>query len=138
MVPTAALWSIVEREGIAVEWSSVVPVPALYLRKPDWSSPVIVLRADVECRERTLRTLLAHELGHHFTAAGDWIRFRCVDGFSVARVERLANIWAARFLLPADLLESNARAGTDPAEENLVEPWLVDFAVKMYWPLRAA
>lgn len=137
MVPTDRLWETAERQGIAIEWRRLDQIVALYLYRPDLDRPVIIL-SDKLRSERKLRTILAHELGHHFTCAGSWLSAAYTDTIVPNKAERRANVWAAWFLLPCELLERQLREGVDPCEANLVEPWLVQVAIAEYWPLRAA
>lgn len=46
--------------------------------------------------------------------------------------------WAAQTLIRPQCLEEILRTGDDAAEELQVEPWLVDVAIRMYWPQKAA
>lgn len=60
------------------------------------------------------RTILAHELGHHFTAMGDVLPY-CMYSYSgqldTGRAENRANRWAADQLIPWTELSRAVRAG---------------------------
>lgn len=97
---TSELWELAEREGIQVVWEPLRPGRVgLYLPRPR-SNPVIVLDPWLERRERWLRAALAHELGHHFTTTGGWLRLAAGEPAIGRACEAAARRWALDFLLP--------------------------------------
>ena len=97
---TSELWALAEREGIQVIWEPLRPGRVgLYLPRPG-TCPVIVLDPWLERRERWLRAVLAHELGHHFTATQGWLQLARRQPVLRSSCEQAAWRWALDFLLP--------------------------------------
>jgi len=111
---------LAEENGVVVETAQLVPpVDAFYFSEPG-CNPVITIGRHVEDK-RLARVILAHELGHHFTTAGDMIaqRYMCYrERLTHGRAEFLATRWATDYLLPWDKL-------TDAARQGVVEHWQI-------------
>lgn len=137
MVPTSYLFALADAAGVAVEWAALVHRPALYVCEYQNSQPVIALSSKCVRTESQLRTLLAHELGHHFTSAGELVA-SFANPFVRSKAELKANRWAARTLVQPECLEEILRNGGDAADELQVEPWLIEVAIGMYWPQMVA
>lgn len=111
-------------EGIAVEyWDFTPPLEAVYCEYPTLP-PVIGLSRSLFRSRRHFRTVLAEELGHHFTTLGYQIpheHYHYANRLQVGRAERRAIVWAAKHLIPEDSL---SRA----LSRDIVEPWeLADY-----------
>ena len=93
--------------GIRIEyWDFVPPIEALYFCTPD-THPVIGLSKNLPGNKTHFRTVLAEEIGHHFTCAQDGLPktyFHYHERLRVCRAECRALRWAARFLIPDDAL----------------------------------
>ncbi len=66
------LLSLAEQAGIKIEWWDFSPpLEAIYWHKPGLP-PIIGLSNSLkQCSPAYLRCILAEEIGHHFTAAGN-------------------------------------------------------------------
>ncbi len=104
-VPTEHLFELVEELGLALEWTSRLPhdIFGLYIASPD-TAPVIALSKDLLTRERQLREVLAEEIGHHLTAAGNFICLTpCRNRPYLYKLEKRALSWATETLAPTDV-----------------------------------
>lgn len=73
----------------------------MYRRSPALRCPVIILNELIIPDSPLYRTVLAHEIGHHFTSRGDTIRAFTRGGHSLNyREEWRANEWAANTMIP--------------------------------------
>jgi len=110
------MYMIAERENIEIEWQEFIPpVRGLYWA-PQGIPPVIWLDKSLEYNHRLLRCVMAEELGHHFTTAGDCLcrtYFNYRDRLAVSRAEYRALRWAAEYLIPKKRLHKALRAGND-------------------------
>ena len=98
---TSELFRLAEHEGIVILWRQLRPGRVgLYVAPSGDEEPVIVLDPWLEHRERWLRVVLAHELGHHFTATEGWLRLAAKNPGIASRSEAAARRWALDFLLP--------------------------------------
>ena len=92
-----------EANGICVEyWNFAPPLEAVYWALPEMP-PMIGLSRSLFSNRAHFRTVLAEELGHHFTSARDGLPktfFHYRDRLEVSREERRALRWAAEFLVP--------------------------------------
>lgn len=113
---TSELWELAEQEGIQVVWETLRPGRVgLYLPRYG-SRPVIVLDPWLEHRERWLRAVLAHELGHHFTATQGWLSL-AVDCPDLDRAcEAAAQRWALEYLMPWSEFSRVAARCAGPSE----------------------
>lgn len=104
MVSTVELFRIVATEHIFLRYADLKGYwLGVYFWDPDLAQGCIVLETTLRSRERLLRCVLAHELGHHFSSAGQHIVAASMTGvMRVTRAERLANNWAVDKLVPAD------------------------------------
>lgn len=115
------LYELAEQNGIVVEhWPLTPPLEAVYIKKPDLP-PAIVISTSIHEDSAEYRTLLAHELGHHFTTTGDAMPCQMYSyrgQVDAGRVESRANKWAADYLLPWDKLSRALKKG-------VVEKWQI-------------
>lgn len=113
------LYRLAERDGVIVEhWPLTAPLDAIYIKEPG-IPPLIAISTRVAEGTAAYNTLLAHELGHHFTTAGEVAncrRYSYGDALDANRAEYRANRWAAEQLLPLNELRAALDAG-------VVERW---------------
>lgn len=103
MIPTHFLFQLAEYEGIAIEWRDMHHVQGIYIHAPGAYKPVIALSNTLHTQERKLRCVLAHELGHHFTTAGNHIIAASkTTSVYATKNELRATKWAVNFLIPTD------------------------------------
>lgn len=109
-----ALFEIAEKENIAVRWWKFVPpIQAVYWAPPDFP-PLIGLNWSLSRCTRLLRSVLAEELGHHFTSAGVFVarpHLSYAERLWVSKEERRAFKWAALYLMPEKKLTWALRSG---------------------------
>lgn len=112
MVATTLLWQMVEAENIHVAWLRMND-DGLYVAHPELPAPCIALKKGLEKNERLLRTVLSHELGHHFTigvricVAAERLRKQ-----GAGQSEYRARKWAVNCLVPRTELLELARTYT--------------------------
>ncbi len=109
------LFQLAEREGIIIEWWDFEPpLEAVYWAAPKLP-PVIGLSNSLDRVSRAyFRCVLAEELGHHFTTAGQRIPrtfFHYRNRLEVSAAEYRALRWAAEWLMPRDKLTRALRRG---------------------------
>lgn len=101
------LLQLAERERIIVEyWDFKEPLEAIYWNQNGQAS--IGLSKTVLHNRAHHRTLLAEELGHHFTGSGDRIirvNSSYKDIIEIGQQEYRALKWAAQFIMPVIELE---------------------------------
>lgn len=112
------LLQLAEKEGIVVEyWELKEPLEAVY-----WSNEglaTIGISKSLLNNRAHYRTVLAEELGHHFTSGRNSLSktyFHHKDRININREEYRALKWAAKYLIPGDKLYMALRKG-------LHEPW---------------
>lgn len=109
-----ALFEIAEKENIAVRWWHFVPpIQAIYWAPPDFP-PLIGLDWSLARRTRSLKCVLAEELGHHFTSAGVFVarpHLSYAERIWVSKEEHRALKWAALYLMPEKELALALRSG---------------------------
>lgn len=117
------LWALVEAEGIHVHWADLRHTPegllGMYYFDPLLGLPVIVLDRGLPARPRELRSVLAEEVGHHFTvpqAQALEPRFSFPNAVAQGRDEARALRWAAAFLIPLDELRAGLLRHEAPAD----------------------
>lgn len=124
------LLQLAESVGVSVEyWDFQTPLEAIYWSEPG-AVPMIGLSKGLKKEKRShFRTILAEELGHHFTSARS-IPVKCYNygnRFVVCREEYRALKWAAEYLLPEDKLLSCREDIYEIAEQFVVDVGLVKF-----------
>lgn len=101
------LINFAENNGVRVEyWDFVPPLEAVYWAAPGLP-PVIGLSRSLFASRAHFRTVLAEELGHHFTSTRDGLPktfFHYRDRLKVKRDESRALRWAAVYLMPTGKL----------------------------------
>lgn len=130
----AELFALAKKECIAVWWWDFAPpVKGLYWAPPGLA-PLIALDHSLTHNNSLLRTVLAEELGHHFTTADDCLcRTYCnyQDRLSISKAEHKALKWAAEYLMPNRELQKAIKHGIQEkwelAEYFDVTEEMVDF-----------
>ena len=129
------LLQLADEQKIILERSYLYPpIDAFYFHEPG-TRPVITIGTHIS-DSRLLRVILAHELGHHFTSAGDMIHeHRCYsDVLTTSKAERTAAKWAAEFLMPqselAAVIGSGLRDKCEIAEHFGVTEELAEYRVR--------
>lgn len=128
------LLSLVEEEGIyLVHWDFDPPVNGFYYHE-EGLKPTIGIANGIIDNTPLYTCVLAEELGHHYTSAGQNLP---VKGFSysqrldISRAEYLAQKWAALKLMPAEKVRQALASGIhevwELAEEFGVTETLVRF-----------
>ncbi len=108
------LISLACNEGIKLEyWDFKPPLEGVYWKAPGLP-PVIGISRRLFDNRRHFRSVLAEELGHHFTTAGChvpevWLHY--ADRLNASRAEYRAARWAAAHLIPADKLREALSRG---------------------------
>lgn len=117
MIPTYFLYQLTEYEGIKIEWYDLCGIKGLYTYTPSLIAPIIVLANSLRARERELRCVLAHELGHHFETVGHYtIAANGTSGVYRAKNELRATKWAVDLLIPTDVFLECVRDGMNGQE----------------------
>lgn len=119
MVPTTRLYAIAHRENIIIEWTSfgASDLLGLYYAEPGLKFPIIGLHQKLRNDERSLRCVLAHELGHHFRSAGTYVTAACeIDRLMIAKADKEADSWALDLLLPCKPFVEGLKGGVSISE----------------------
>jgi Domain of unknown function (DUF955). len=100
------------QNGISIKYCDLEwPIEALYyFRKRPW----IILSNALYQNKSHFRSVLAEEIGHHFTGTGDRIikaDTHYKDVVEVGRQEHRAMVWAGRHLIPGEELEKALSRG---------------------------
>ncbi len=116
-----AMFKLAEDEKIIVEFYIFVsPIKGIYYVE-EHESPVIGLDKSLKGDSPLLRSVLAEELGHHFTTCGCFIPrqfYNHSDRLHISKIEFKAMRWAVNYLIPEnDLL--------DVIGSGLYEPWKI-------------
>ena len=100
MIPTSFLYQLAEYEGIRIEWHDFKHIEGLYTYTPTLQSPIISLSSSLHTQTRRLRSVLSHELGHHFTTSGHhMIAASGLNSVYAVKHERLATRWAVDLMV---------------------------------------
>lgn len=99
------LFKLAAAEGIGVKFAYLPrPLLGLYDSRPK-EQPAIILHNNIYDNRRLLRCILAEELGHHFTSAGNLLAFARSDKKTIAlKQEKQAVWWAVQHLMPLNEL----------------------------------
>lgn len=132
------LLKLAKREGIVIDyWNFEPPLQAVYWAEPG-IPPTIGLSWTLLKNRPLFRCVLAEELGHHFTTAGDAIPktyYNYSDRLMVSRAEYRALRWAALYLMPRKSLRQAARQGIrerwDLAGHFDVTEQMVEFRLRL-------
>jgi Zn-dependent peptidase ImmA (M78 family) len=132
------LLEIAKREGIVIEyWDFRPPLEAVYWSAPGLP-PIIGLNKPLAKSTQHLRSVLAEELGHHFTTVGDRIPktyFNRRQLLEISRAEYRAMKWGALFLIQKKALMHAIHDGKkekwELAEHFNVTQKLIEFRLKL-------
>ena len=132
------LIKLATQNNIRVEfWNFEWPLEAIYYHG---KQPWILLSRSLFGNKAHFRTVLAEELGHHFTSAGDRIikaGINYQDILEIGRQEYRALLWAARFLIPLGDLQrvvcKGIRNDWELAEHFCVDRQLINFRMMIYF-----
>lgn len=104
MITALDLFKIAEQEGILVEWRDMHPTfLGIWTYASEIGQAYICLNISIQSSQKLTKCVLAHELGHHFTTAGQHVVVATATQlYKVAKFERLANDWATDVLVPGD------------------------------------
>lgn len=94
---------LAEREGIEVRWWDYHPTILGLYWHPLNLPPVIGINSVIEQNTPLLRTIMAEELGHHYTSSGQGLcRTFCHyrNRLEISKIEYKALRWAANYLMP--------------------------------------
>lgn len=114
------LLRMAQREGITIEWRKFdSSIEALYWSPKD-NLYFIALNHRLRSDLPKARSILAEEMGHHFTSIGSCspnCRFRYRNRVYVSKAEYQAMCWATRYLMPFDQLMKAYKHGIREAWE---------------------
>lgn len=106
MIKTEELMRLIFREGIVLEHKVMKEsFKGVYYSADGLHA--IFINSGITDNHTLYRSVLAEELGHHFTSIGDCTPLRCMsyqNRLSYDRNELSALRWAAEFLMPTDEL----------------------------------
>lgn len=96
------IYKIIEEEGIIVEEVKLTYkyMEGIYLKLPELP-PTIGINESICNNSKKLISVLAEELGHHFTSFGDLTAecFTYSEEIQLSKQEKKARLWAANFLI---------------------------------------
>lgn len=131
------LFDLADRENVQII-SRPLPdgLRGFYYNDPHLPHPFIVLHHAVYHSEIELKTVLAEELGHHFTTGRTDFTVACnyTGRVNLSRAEHRALRWAVRALLPMDVFIAAFRDGLrvdEVAARFGVMETLVSFRARM-------
>ena len=133
-ISTDAIYAIIEKEGIAVEWAPFTKgILACYTRRPHWKCPVISIASCVMGNERLERSLLLEELGHHRTTLGTHVNiYTYSQRVWYTKAEYAALREAVRIGCPDTEFLQLVHLGAD-VDEIADHFWLTSELVKFQW-----
>lgn len=104
MVPTSSLFQLCEQHDIDVTYDDLGSnLRGLYVKHPRLRRPLIALHSALRTDERLLRCVLAEEIGHHLTGAGNYmIGYNQNTRVWMDKAEYMAMKWAVDYLVPED------------------------------------
>lgn len=133
-----AMFNLAHRENIIVEeFYLEPPLKGIYICQYD-RPPIIGLSTAIEDIAEK-RSIMAEELGHHFTSAGDGLPkqfYNYAHRVTVSKAEYKAMRWAANYLIPdddlLDILKEGLYRPCELAEHFQVLPEVVDIRLKLF------
>lgn len=130
---------IAEQQHIVVEaFDFSPPIQGIYIVE-EGVPPLIGLNNGLRYNMPQLRSIMAEELGHHFTTVGihtpqEYHNY--TDRLRIDRCEHKALRWAANYLIPDQQLRAVFHDGIDTvstlAEHFLVTPEIVRFKLRLF------
>lgn len=117
---TDELYTVAEEQGVyIVQWNFPDEINGLYFCE-EGKQPTIALAERLAEGSSLYRCVLAEELGHHFTSAGNLLPSRYFYRLwrsNIGRGEYKARKWAAEALMPGPMLKTALAAGSCEAWE---------------------
>lgn len=117
---TDELYTVAEEQGVyIVQWNFPDEINGLYFHE-EGKQPTIALAERLTEGSSLYRCVLAEELGHHFTSAGNLLPSRYFYSLwqsNIGSGEFKARKWAAEVLMPAPNIKAALAAGTCEAWE---------------------
>ena len=111
---TDELYTLAEEQGVyIVQWNFPDEINGLYFHE-EGKPPTIALSERLSEGSSLYRCVLAEELGHHFTSAGNLLPSRYFYRLwrsNISRGEYKARKWAAETLIPRQKLKAALAAG---------------------------
>jgi len=131
--------AIADQQNIVVEYFDFSPpLERIYLEEKAMP-PAIGLNCSLHDDIPLLRSVMAEELGHHFTTVGMHTPreyYNYTDRLRIDRCEHKALQWAANYLIPDQQLRTAFHEGIDTvstlAEHFLVTPEIVRFKLRLF------
>ena len=124
MLANLNLFDLAQEEGIIVDWFPFRPPLLGYYWCTNSGQAVIGLCEEIQNDKKATRSILAEELGHHYTSAGRFTtqhHYRYRNRLNVSRCEEKALRWAVETLIPLDELQKAYSKG-------ITNPWdLADY-----------
>lgn len=134
------LLRLAEDQGIIIEYFKFQSrMEAVYMIEPGYP-PVICISRELPKNRAHFRSVLAHELGHHFTlhqgdAPSTFLHYS--ERVRSSYEEHLAMAWAAKYLMPKDKLEQALRDEVytvkDLARRFVVDEKLVEIRLMIFF-----
>jgi Zn-dependent peptidase ImmA (M78 family) len=97
--------SILEEEGINLEWLNLKNFSGLYVRIDNQD---IIIINDKLKTFKEIKAALIHELGHYFTGT---VYFYNMDKYYIAKCEYKALKWESMFLMPKEEIKKAIKKG---------------------------
>ena len=133
------LYTVADTENIVVEYIRLKPPMRGFYCKEPGCLPYIGLDYSLHADRRLHRCVMAEELGHHFTSAGQHIAKRYYstqDRLSIDKCEYKALRWAANNLVPENNLLDAIASGLceiwELAEEFDVTEEMMRFRMRLW------
>lgn len=131
------LYEFADEAGICVETRSFPSsLLGIYIKEPGLP-PVIGLNKEILYDAKLHTCVLAEEMGHYYTTAGDCVSpcYSFNDRVVLSKKERLAMKWAVNFLIPINELAQAFREGLslqDMPDKLAVTQSFLDYSLMLY------
>jgi len=124
MITLLDIYNIIEENGIVIDEVKFVykNMIGAYIKYPGLP-PIIGINKKILKDEKTLLSILAEELGHHFTSMGD-LTVECItysEKLEKSKQELKARTWAANFLISDFELAQAINKSISPSIGELAE-----------------
>lgn len=129
MIPSQILYDLLDSEDITFSQEKLPQkIRGIYYDDSD-DLRSIILNSDLEWTDSMLRTVLAEEIGHHFTETTNiipQINAPIGDRISRSRSEARALTWAANCMVPTSNLLDYIKCNKTATKEEISEAFNVD------------
>jgi len=125
MISTHDLEALCLTENITLKfYNTDTPMLGYYFSDGDFN--LILINELIKSDTKKYRSVLAEELGHHFTTIGDqsprqYMHYR--DRLELDRYEKLAMKWATNYLLPTTLVLGGIRSNKACSLEDMADTY---------------